>query len=61
VQILLSAALYDSEGRIVGFQQAALEGPLAPAARAPFSLGAAPPGGAAIRAVVTAQGLRAAE
>jgi len=61
VQILLSAALYDGEGRIVGFQQAALEGPLAPAARAPFSLGAAPPGGAAIRAVVTAQGLRAAE
>jgi LysM repeat protein len=58
VQISLVATLYDAQGRISGYHERVLDGPISPGEELPFLLDVAPPGSAVVDYQLLVQGLR---
>jgi LysM repeat protein len=58
VQLLLVATFYDTNGRVSGYRELLLPGPLAPGEAVAFALDVAPPGGPVVGYQFLVQGLR---
>jgi LysM repeat protein len=61
VQLLLVATLYDARGRVSGYRELLLDGPLAPGEDLPFVLDVAPPGAPVVDYRLLVQALRQGE
>jgi LysM repeat protein len=61
VQLLLVATFYDARGRVSGYRELLLPGPLAAGAELAFSLDVSPPGGLVVGYQLLVQGLRQGE